>query len=64
MICRAYPLNGCSHPQFCEDQCKGHPTVIDRETMDALFAKVERDNRWLREQTRADPGLLNEPMTI
>ena len=23
--CTAYPINGCSHPQFCKDGCKGQP---------------------------------------
>ena len=21
--CTAYPINGCAHPQFCKDGCKG-----------------------------------------
>ena len=23
--CTAYPFNGCAHPQFCQDGCKGQP---------------------------------------
>ena len=23
--CTAYPINGCAHPQLCEDGCKGQP---------------------------------------
>jgi hypothetical protein len=39
VTCTAYPLNGCAHPQFCQDQCVGRPIRVERDTRFADWDK-------------------------
>lgn len=42
VVCTAYALNGCAHPQFCTEKCEGRP-IRDPEVTDPRYlTKTER----------------------